>query len=84
MELPSTQEIAEHMLASGRPYTVSALSLELGLSSKYVTGKFHNIHVTKKYQTIVTSKHPREIRVIDIGNRCKKKKLWFSLLQGDL
>ncbi|GMQ49643.1 hypothetical protein [Vibrio sp. 10N] len=84
MEKLSTYEIAEHMLESGKAYSITTLYKELGLDKVYVAGKFHNIYVSKKYKVNVIEEKPRTIRVIDIENKCKRQNLWSSVLQGDL
>lgn len=84
MELLSTSEIAEHMLSTGKTYCISSLYKELDMPISLVSGKFHNIRMAKKYETIVVSTNPIMIKVIDISGRAKEKSLWKIVLQSNI
>lgn len=80
----STQEVAEHMLASGKAYTAATLKKELGLGQAYVSGKFYNIFMAKKYKTVLTCASPRTLRVVDIEGKQREQELWSTLLRASL
>ena len=83
MSNPSTREVAEHMLSTGKDYTAAILAEDLGVSTHFASGKIYNIRVSRKYQTEQTRCPGRTVKVISIGSRkVSELNLWDLVIFG--
>lgn len=79
---PSTQQIAEHMAITGKPYTAAMLGKELGITAAVASSKLFNIRNTPRYKVEVSDLPHRTVRVISISGCSSSEDLWNLALFG--
>lgn len=79
----TTNEVAEHMLTTGRHYSAAQLGAELGITAQAASSKLYNIRTTGRYQCEVTAKPGRLVKVLSInGSTRTRTQLVNTFLKG--
>ncbi|AYV12338.1 TPA: hypothetical protein QD004_002431 [Shewanella algae] len=79
----TTNQVAEHMLKSGKQYTAAMLGKELGISAELAAGKLYNIRSGKRYRCNVTPLPRRTVQVVAIDGRTRtRQQLVNAFLKG--
>jgi hypothetical protein len=73
----TTNEVAIHMLKSGKYYTAAELAKETGMTAKEASGKLCNIRKCVRYGTIETPLPNRKVKVRRVqGSEHINESIW--------